>query len=211
MTEVSWGRVGRALLGRWPSQVAQWGEEGIAAFVEELQAAGMGPEHALAAIRTYRPVDGKDFPPSVAALSKLAQADPSRPTFDEMLTLVTTALRAYNRPLRGDFSTEAQMLGAREAQVLERAQSMHPLVVAFIVRHGVSRLQDEVGELSGEYGGIRRGELERAWGEHVQAFGDREVAALVSGRRGAGLVAFDPLVALGSAPLRRQIGSGSGQ
>ena len=52
MTEVTWSRVARALLGRWPNQVAQWGEEGIAAYIEELQADGLTPDVALVALRS---------------------------------------------------------------------------------------------------------------------------------------------------------------
>src|SRR5581483_5658564 len=117
----------------------------------------------LTALRMYRPAEGKDFPPSVAAISELARQDPSRPTFDEALTLWRAALRAYNHPLVGEFTTERQMIHAREQHVLDRAQKMHPLVASFISRHGVPRLQDEVGELEGEYGAIRRNELEQAW------------------------------------------------
>ncbi|HET6866310.1 MAG TPA: hypothetical protein VFH80_10315 [Solirubrobacteraceae bacterium] len=209
MTQETWARVGRALLGRWPSQVAQWGESGIAAYVEELQADGLTPETALAALRSYRPQPGKDFPPSVAAVSQIARSDPSRPTFDEALTLWRTALRAWNRPLTGDYSGEAQMLRARQENVLEAAMGMHPLIASFIARHGVRRLQDEVGELDGEYGAVRRGELEQAWLAHVDAFDGRDVAALTAPRGARGLAAFDPLAALDGYP-RRQLGAGTG-
>lgn len=151
---------------------------------------------------------GQKFGPTPGEIIAEIRSDPSRPTFDEMLTLTQTALRAWNRPLTGDYSNEAQMLAAREASVLERASEMHPLVGAFIARHGIRRLQDEIGELDGEYGAVRRNELEAAWSAHLEACEGRDVAALVTGRRD-GLRALDPLSALGLRRPVAQIGSGT--
>lgn len=201
MTDMTWHRVGRALLGRWPSQVATWGADGISAFVEELQADGLSPEAALVAVRTYRPEPGKDFPPSVAAVSELARRDPSAPTFDEALVLIRRAFRAGRRPLVGDFATEAQMIGAREEMIRTAASDTHPLVASFVDRCGdLSRLQDEIAEMEGgEFAGIRRRDLEARWEQHREAMSGRELAGLAAGRRD-GLRQLDPLAALG---LRR--------
>jgi len=40
----------RALLGSWPQQVSGWGQEGIAAYLSELEARGVEPDALLARI-----------------------------------------------------------------------------------------------------------------------------------------------------------------
>jgi hypothetical protein len=81
VTDTDWKPVATALLGSWPSQVASWGREALAAYVAELEARGVRPEAALVAIRSC-PAEQK-FPPSAPELAALARRDPSRPTFDE--------------------------------------------------------------------------------------------------------------------------------
>jgi hypothetical protein len=197
VTEASWHQVGRALLGRWPSQVATWGEEGIAAFVEELLADGLTAEQALVALRSYRPEPGKDFPPSVPAVVALARTDPSQPTPEEAYQMIYGkggVMRARLKP-GASFPSEAAMLGARDEVRLERAQEIHPLLGAFVERFGVHRLAMlEVDDP--EYGEVRRKDVREAWARHCEAFAGREVAAIASGRR-SGLGKLDPLSALG--------------
>lgn len=84
MSSPAWNFVARALLGSWPSQVASWGREALGAYLHELEARGLSPEDALVAIRACS-ADHK-FPPSAPELAALARQDPSRPTFDELLT-----------------------------------------------------------------------------------------------------------------------------
>jgi hypothetical protein len=79
---VTWGNVGEVLLGRWPGQVAGWGEDGISAFVNELMADGLTPELAVQALRAH----ASDFPPSVASVSRLAEraVQGTPPSFEEV-------------------------------------------------------------------------------------------------------------------------------
>lgn len=60
---------GRVLLGRWPSQVAAWGPDAIAAFIGEVQADGIGVEDGIRALRAH----ASDFAPSAASVSRLAE------------------------------------------------------------------------------------------------------------------------------------------
>jgi len=187
--------VGQALLGSWPGTIAAWGREGFAAYIAELQARGLTAERMLMAIRTWPA--GSDFPPSAPNLAAAARRDPSKPTFDEALELIRRALRAWNRPLTGDYANEAELLRARERMVMERAESVHPLVASFIARRRIEQLQKELAELGDEeWGSVRRRDLQAAWDQHCEAFEGRDVAAMASGRRD-GLQRLDPLAALG--------------
>lgn len=172
MSETAWRQVARALLGRWPSQVGAWGEDGITAFIEELQADGLTPEQALRAIRMHRPE--KDFPPSVAAVSKLARQDPDRPTFDEMLT------QLYG---------PGGVFGFKRSGV-----TVSPWVLEFVERSGRERLRllpiDDPRE-----GKWCRRDLERSWTAFLEASEGREVAQIAA-RSSRGLGRVDPLVAL---------------
>jgi hypothetical protein len=187
--------VGQALLGSWPGTIAAWGREGIAAYIAELQARGLSAERVLMAIRTWPAAS--DFPPSAPNLAAAARRDPSKPTFDEALELIRRALRAWNRPLTGDYANEAELLRARERMVMERAESVHPLVASFIARRRIEQLQKELAELGDEeWGSVRRRDLQAAWEQHCEAFEGRETAALATGRRD-GLRRLDPLATLG--------------
>jgi hypothetical protein len=185
-----------------------WGEEGIAAFVEELEADGLTPDQALAGLRMHRPPDGKDFPPSVAAVSALAHSDPSSPTFDEAVQVIAHVLKARTRVSKGSWEYgERDELNRQE--MVERAAGVHPLVQAFIRAQGLDRLRtlDLADE---EYGQARRAQLRVAWESFAEAHAGREVAALVSARRGQ-LGSFDPLSALDTGFPPRKLGSGLGQ
>jgi len=168
-----WADVGRVLLGSWPSQVAGWGREAIAAYVAELAARGITPDAAICAIR----MSESPFPPSAGDLQQAARRDHSAPTCEEMLVLVR---RAAKRDGRDD-----------EALA-------HPLVASFVTRYGWDRLRllpiDDP-----ERGGLHRRDLQGAWDRHVEAFDGRELAALASGRPD-GLRQLDPLHALGVNP-----------
>lgn len=150
---------------------------------------------------------GQKFGPTPGEIIEQIRKDPLRPTFDEALKLVERALRAANLPLQGEYSSEAQMIQARHENVLKRASGMHPLVASFVGRRDIGRLRDEIGELDGRYGGIRRQELEQAWEAHCEAQDGREVAAITGPRRGE-LGSFDPLSWMSGPP--RQLNSGTG-
>jgi hypothetical protein len=174
MTEATWHRAGRALLGSWPERVTSWGEEGIAAYVEELEARGVTPAAALVAIRSCPA--GQKFPPSAPELAALARHDPSRPTFDE----------AY-RMIYGPGGT----LGFKRSGV-----QISPWVTAFVERYGVERLR--LLEVDGDYGNLVRKDLRQSWEQFLEATEGREVAALATGRRSE-LGSFDPLSAFAAA------------
>jgi hypothetical protein len=197
--EASWRDVGRALLGSWPDRVAAWGEEAIAAYVEELQARGLTPETALAAIRSC-PAEQR-FPPSAAELLGLARHDPSKPTFVEAYRLIYGVggiLRA--RPfLTSSWDDDGDRRRAYDQAAREHAATMHPLVASFVDRYGIDRLRLlEVDHP--DYGDIKRRDLEAAWDAHVEAMDGRDLAAIAAPRRGEGLrkVDYDPLSALGA-------------
>lgn len=205
-----WKPVATTLLGSWPSQVGSWGRDALAAYLTELEARGVTPEQAIVAIRSC---DGdQKFPPSAPELAALTRLDPSVPTFTEAYALIRQALKAWNRPLTGDYSNEAEMLHARERNVEQSLERVHPMVRSFVAQYRLSELQRIVIEISDErFGAARRRELERAWAAHREAQDGRSVAAIASGRRGE-LGAFDPLEVLrhGFVGPPRQIGSGSG-
>lgn len=189
MTETTWPRVARALLGRWPSQVATWGEEGIAAFIEECQADGLTPDRALYGIRMHRPEAERDFPPSVAAVSKLARMDPDRPTFD-----------GFFAQLYGP----GGMFGFKRAGV-----TISPWVEAFAEQYGRERLRllpiDHPEE-----GKWRRRELEQAWSAFLEATEGREVAEIAARSSGGSLGKPDFAATLGR-PAAAQIEAGDGE
>lgn len=195
---VTWRDVGRALLGSWPDRVAAWGEEAIAAYVEELGARGLTPERALAAIWAC-PAEQK-FPPSAPELLGLARHDPSKPTFVEALRLIYGVggiLRA--RPAETSFADEGERGRAYEQAAYKRAAEMHPLIASFVGRYGLDRLR--ALELDHpDYGDLKRRDLEAAWNAHVEAMDGRDLAALVLHPRGEGLHRHDPLAALGAKP-----------
>lgn len=196
---VTWRDVGRALLGSWPDRVAAWGEEAIAAYVEELGARGLTPERALAAIRSC-PAEQR-FPPSAAELLGLARHDPSTPTFVEAYRLIygtRGVLRA--RPRETSWPDEGERGRAYRQAAYDRAAEMHPLVASFVVRYGVNRLRMlEVDHP--DYGDLKRKDLEAAWMAHCEAMDGRDLAAIAQPpRSGEGLRQFDPLAALGAKP-----------
>lgn len=176
--------VATALLGSWPSQVASWGKEGIAAYLAEVAARGVTPEQALVAIRSCPP--DQEFPPAAPVLVGLARKDPSRPTFDE----------AYQQ-LYGP----GGVFGFHRTGV-----TISPWVEAFVADYGRDRLRMlEVDH--DEYGGAKRRELRQSYEQFLEASEGRELAAIAQGHRGGGLSKFDLLSALpGHAPEPTPVG-----
>lgn len=175
-----WRDVSTALLGSWPSVVASWGKEGIAAYLGELQARGVTPDDALLAIRTS---DGA-LPPSAGQLAKLTRRDPDEPTFEEAFAQI------YG---------PGGVFGFRRAGV-----TVSTLVLAFVESYGRGRLR-HLDVDHEDYGHIRRRELQAAWEQFLRAMEERDaaaVAAIAAGGRRGRLGRFDPRGALpAGAPL----------
>lgn len=198
MPEHDWKPVANALLGSWPSQVASWGREVLAAYLAELEARSVTPAQALVAIRAC-PAD-QTFPPSAPEMAALARRDPGRPTFAEMCVLVFGphgVLRARTPVRKGSWDDgERDRLDAEA--MWERAQSMHPLIARFIRDQGLDQLR-RLNLDDQDWGQARRQQLQHSWDGFVDAYEGREVAAIAAGRRG-GLGRLDPLEALGMQP-----------
>jgi hypothetical protein len=186
------------LLGSWPSLVASWGREAIAAYIAELGARGLTPGEALRVIRTC----DTTFPPSAPELAALARHDPSRPTFAEALALIYGPggiLRARTQLRKAVWEAgERDRLNDEAAR--ERAAEMGPLIAAFVDVQGLDRLRRlDLGDAA--YGAARRKQLADEWEEFIDVHEDRTVAALPAGRRGE-IGRLDPLRAL-DGPDRR--------
>jgi hypothetical protein len=200
--QTDWIAVARALLGSWPERVGMWGEDGIAAFIEELQARGVTTGAALAAIRSCD--EHQRFPPSAPELAALARRDPSAPTFAESYNAIygpRGVLRARPPYQDGGWSGN-ELQAASDELALKRADQCHQLLGAFVRAYGLERLRLlEVDDP--DYGEIRRKELRADFEQYVAANEHRELAALAAGRRGS-LGRLDPHAALGLRP-RTQI------
>jgi hypothetical protein len=176
-----WRDVGTVLLGSWPTQVAAWGREGIAAYLGELKGRGLTPEAAITALRCC----SDRWPPNASEVAAQARRDPSQPTFDEALVLMRRSLKAEDP--------------------IVWLQNRKPLVASFLDRTGLDRFRvlpiDDP-----DWGERHRRDLRDAWDRHTQAMEGREIAALASGPR-TGLRQLDPLASL-STPTP-QIGEAS--
>lgn len=187
-----WKLVTTALLGSWPSLVASWGREAIAAYVGELEARGLTPEDALRALRMC---DAK-FPPSAPELAAVARRDASKPTWPE----ACTAMFGSGGVLRARTNVRKASWEAGERDRLNddaawrRAGELHPLIGAFVRAQGLDRLRSLNLE-DDEWGGARRKLLADEWETFVEAHATRDVAALAAGRRGE-LGRVDPVRAL---------------
>jgi hypothetical protein len=188
--------VTNALLGSWPSQVAQWGREGIAAYLSELAARDITPDQALVAIRACPA--GQKWPPSAPELAGLVRRDAAIPTGPEALELIfgRGGVLSARTPIRKGSWNAGERDAANKQAMTERAAGMHPLIGAFIEREGgLERLvRLDLDDL--EYGEVRRHQLVMSWHEHVSACADRELSAIAAGRRNEGLQRLDPLAAL---------------
>jgi hypothetical protein len=163
-------------MGSWPERVGLWGKDGIAAYLEELEARGVSAQAALIAIRSCDA--GQAFPPSAPELAGLVQRDPSRPT-------ATEAIEQIYGP--------GGVFGFKRANV-----TVSPWVLAFVDRYGPDRLRLlEVDD--DEYGALRRKELGQAYEEFLVAMEGRELHEIATGRRRQ-LGRFDPLASLGLQP-----------
>lgn len=188
MNSVDWKPVGTALLGTWPSQVANWGPEGIAAYIAELQARGVTPERALLAIRAYDP--DADFPPSAAKLAQVARRDPGAPTGLELVQILWGpggVLHARAESRAGVWAAGERDRADEQAQ-LDKATEFHPRVVAFIHSVGLKALRDH--DPRGEqYGPANQNWICKQWDAFVEVANERGVASMLAGKT------LDPLAA----------------
>lgn len=156
-----WDDVGRALLGSWPSQVASWGREAIAAYVHELGSRGLSPDCVLKALRS---IESK-FPPSVGEVVASVRFDSAQPTFDEAFELI------FGR---------GGVIRARDPQV--RLRELPRTVQSYVWRQGLERL----GRLplnDPQWGEKHRRDLREAWDRHIDVLERREIALIAMGHR----------------------------
>lgn len=192
--------IARCLLGTWPSQVAVWGEDGIAAYIGELRARGIDPDHALMAIRSYDP--DADFPPSAAKLAQVARRDPAAPTGLEVVQLLwgqNGAMHARAPYPAGGWRGDDRKHADDQAQI-DRATAFHPRVVAFIQHVGLDavKARDPRGE---QYGEANRNWICREWDAFTEKANERGVAEMLSATN------INPLAALQRRSGLRQIGT----
>jgi hypothetical protein len=169
-----WPDVAKVLLGSWPTQVAAWGREGIAAYVAEAKDRGLTPDAAIYALRTW---PNPDWPPSAGNLVAAALVDPSTPTFEEALDAIYGRggiLKA--RPEHKALITEDDELRAKR----DALEAAHPLIASFALSQGLTRLAGLPLE-DPEWGTKHRRDLEAAWTRHLESGHQRQVAALAAG------------------------------
>lgn len=208
-TPVEQRAVKRALLGSWPGTITAWGKDAFAAFIGELEARGLTAESVLVAVRTWPA--GSDFPPSAPNLAAAARKDPGRPTAGELEVLLYGKGGVFKaHPSYDPSRTPKELAEARRRAHTDRALGMHSLVASFVVRRYEWLGTLDLGEGS-EFAWRRREWLAAAWEAHCEASEDRQVAALVAGRRGEGLARLDPLSVLEPHTTPRVLNSGAGQ
>ncbi len=125
-------------------------------------------------------------------------ADPSRPSFGEMVQMVYGHPHgALHAPVGNEWSTDAQRRALANQAAQWLADELHPLVGAFVASMTVQRLR-EINLDDPDYGQARRAQLKAEWGDFCQRATHREAHALAAGReRREGLRRHDPLAALG--------------
>jgi hypothetical protein len=193
-----------------------WSTSTWAAFCALIDEAWPGSfdQHAEASYRTaldaYDPAlvvralqvlitSGQKFRPSVPELVAAIRSDPTRPTFEEALTLIFSpggVLHARpDRRALAMYASERERFAICNQAMLDRAAQFHPLIGSFVARYGLERLRMLPVD-DPQWGNKHRADLERAWERHVAATDGREALALASGRKGE-LRALDPLAAIG--------------
>jgi hypothetical protein len=183
-----WRDVGTVLLGSWPSQVASWGREAIAAYVAELQARGMTPDQAIVVFRS----SDERFPPSAAEAASAARRDVGRPTWDEAYILIRRAMRQHTP--NGRYDSERQILAARHQRMQDWLAGVNSFVAGFTAQQTFSRLT-QLPLDDPEWGEKTKRDLERAYDRYRETSDSREVALIASGHPGE-LGRLDPLAAL---------------
>jgi len=189
MSAKEWDTLALLIEEGWPGEFTDAAAKAWRVLLDDYDAG-----QVLAAVKGLVARGGK-FRPSVAEVVAQIRRDPSAPTFEEMYRLVYGpggVLKARPAYLGPDSITPATL----ERAQLDRAAMLHPLVGEFVRRFTLGRLRSlEVDHPV--YGEANRKKLRQAWDEMCESLEDRDIAALASGRRGAGLTALDPLAALG--------------
>jgi hypothetical protein len=178
--------VGRVLLGRWPSQVAQWGREGLAAFMGEIAGSGVDPVTAVKAARASTSA----FAPSAGELTALAQrvVQGPAPTFTEAQRVIRERVATtldYRNPSIG-FDRLVEWCGEHHETVARLAVALGP--------QGCRSLPDP----RDAHGAATRAS-EQGWREVCAAWQEdpRPGVALVEARRVAGVIDGDHLIPVG--------------
>lgn len=166
---MSWDDVASVLLTRWPAQ--KWEPMRLVGYIDELKADGLAVEDAMFGLRA----SASAFVPSVGEVRTLARkvTDAAQPTFDEMYEALLGKRGILHSP-----------------KFEEKAERLHPLVLAFVRQQGVSRLRSTHFE-DPDDGHWRRRELRDSWERHVEACEGRDLAALTTGRGAGGLRRID--------------------
>lgn len=155
------------------------------------------PEAALRAVRELV-AKGTVFRPKPGEIVERCRRDRTTPTFDEMFTLLFCANPSVLRPRvgPGTWPDAASKQREEDAAAWSRIQELHPLIGRFCAQQGLERLRT-IQVNDPDSGHWRRDELRASWADLIDAFEDREVAAIALGTGREGIRQLDPLAALG--------------
>jgi hypothetical protein len=188
MTDNDWRQFAGRLLGAWPQHVGQWGEEGIAAYVAELEHRGVTPEAAHAALDRAQGA----FPPSAPELASLvpgvAVSSPQR-----AWELVEEAIRKFGT------SIYASDYDVKHQAAVDWLADRDPVVAWWAARRELFQAHGSLGQepINGEHGGAVRHRLEQEFkgvateAENRVALGKpitaRELTVRTAGEHGGGM------------------------
>lgn len=167
--------------------------------------AGHSANEIMGAVRKLV-ANGQVFGPTPGEIVASIHEDVSVPTFPEFQTMIygpggviTAGKRGVNDLRRSQMAEtgsswidQGDQKRALDHAAQAHADRLHQLVGSFVARYGLARLRNlELDDP--EYGMLRRKDLEREWGEHVEISGHRDAAHIASGDRRGELGRFDPL------------------
>lgn len=185
MIDRDWTAIAGLLDKAWKGSLDTDAAEVYRTFLDDYD-----PRVIVAALRRLQRT-GCPYLPAVAEIVALVDPSPPQPTFDEALRLIATVHRA-RPPYPGHAITSDETTAAKQARLRE----LPPVVQAFVDRQGLDRLANLPLD-DPQWGEKHRRDLEHAWDRHIEADGDREIAALASGGRGE-LARLHPLASLTS-------------
>lgn len=202
MTADPWLRLFNLLDNGWPGSLDPQDAKALRVLLD-----GIGFDRIEQGIKRLLH-QGATFRPSAAEILAAARHDPTRPTLEEAIVLIRSALRA-RPPKPWTWPDE----GARQRAIHEARRAAltdsHPLVASFADRMGLDRIDALLADVTpGEDRHGRRTdpatwarkELRDAWDRHITATEGREIAALAAGTGHEGVRRLDPLTALGLNP-----------
>lgn len=200
MTTDEWETIALLIEEGWPGEFTDNAANAWRVLLDGFTAAEL-----LSALKRLALRGGK-FRPSVAEVAGEIQGDVSAPTFPEFQTMIygpggvmSAGKKGVNEHRRvqmaetgSSWIDQGDSKRAFDHAAQAHADRLHQLVGSFVARYGLARLQNL--ELDNpEYGMLRRKDLEREWGEHVEISGHRDAAHVASGDRRGELGRFDPL------------------